>query len=79
MCGDASLTIVEDATPEAWDRYVESQRGASVYHQWRWRGIFSEAFGHETRYLAAERGGRIVGVLPLVLFRSRLFGRFIVR
>jgi len=78
MSGDPSITVVEDATPEAWDRYVDSQVAASAYHQWRWRGIFADAFGHETRYLAARRRDTIVGVLPLVLFRSRLFGRFIV-
>ena len=29
-------------------------------------------------YLAARHGGRVAGVLPLVFFRSRLFGTFAV-
>jgi len=40
--------------------------------------VFEDAFGHETRYLSARRNGQVAGVLPLVLFRSRVFGRFIV-
>ena len=34
--------------------------------------MFNKAFGHETRYLAAEADGEIVGILPLVIFKSQL-------
>jgi FemAB-related protein (PEP-CTERM system-associated) len=40
--------------------------------------VFEKAFGHETVYLAARQDGRIVGVLPLVVLNSPLFGRFAV-
>jgi FemAB-related protein (PEP-CTERM system-associated) len=40
--------------------------------------VIHRAFGHRTLYLTAEAGRRIVGVLPLVFFRSRLFGTFTV-
>jgi serine/alanine adding enzyme len=58
-----------------WDDFVASRPEASGYHVWRWRRVFESAFGHETRYLAAQEHGRIVGVLPLVIICSRLFGR----
>jgi FemAB-related protein (PEP-CTERM system-associated) len=61
-----------------WDAFVASRSDASAYHQWRWRHVFERAFGHETVYLAARDGGQIQGVLPLVLFRSAVFGRFAV-
>jgi FemAB-related protein (PEP-CTERM system-associated) len=35
-------------------------------------------FGHDCIYLSARRGDSIVGVLPLVRYRSVLFGRFLV-
>ena len=38
----------------------------------------TRAFGHDTRYLIARSAAGVEGVLPLVLFRSRLFGRFAV-
>lgn len=39
--------------------------------------MFGDVFGHEPLYLAARDAAGIVGVLPLVAFRSRLFGRFV--
>jgi FemAB-related protein (PEP-CTERM system-associated) len=67
----------EDVSESEWDKYVASNSGGTIDHAWRWRGIFRDVFGHESRYVAARREGRIVGVLPLVLFDSRLFGRFL--
>jgi serine/alanine adding enzyme len=71
---------------EEWDSYVQDHLEATGYHQWCWRGLFERVFGHETIYLAARSGvarafrpaNDIVGVLPLVSFRSLLFGRFLV-
>lgn len=78
MSGSDALRIRSDVAPDAWDEYVARMPAASAYHFWRWRAVFEQAFGHETRYLAATRGTAIAGVLPLVLFRSVVFGRFIV-
>ena len=61
-----------------WDAFVQQQPGASLYHLSGWRGVCTEAFGHDCPYLAAWRGGRIVAVLPLVRLQSRLFGHFMV-
>ncbi|MGE0449742.1 MAG: FemAB family XrtA/PEP-CTERM system-associated protein [Vicinamibacterales bacterium] len=77
-----SAIAVTAATVESeakhWDDYVVAHASATVYHTWAWRRIFENAFGHETAYLLARRSDRIVGVLPLVAFDSRLFGRFMV-
>ena len=62
----------------AWDAYVSSRPDASAYHVFAWRDVIARAFGHDTRYLVAEHDRAIVGVLPLVIFRSRLFGRYLV-
>ena len=74
----AILEITTDAAQPEWDRYVASHPAATGYHVWGWRRVFEEAFGHETVYLSAREDGEIVGVLPLVVFRSALFGRFAV-
>jgi serine/alanine adding enzyme len=71
-------SVDECRDPVLWDRYVESHADATGYHLWAWRGIFERAFGHRTRYLLASRDGDTTGVLPLVSFRSALFGRFVV-
>ena len=72
------VEITAHPAPDRWDAFVHDHDGASRYHAWAWRRVFEDTFGHETIYLAAQQGGAIVGVLPLVIFRSRLFGRFAV-
>ena len=76
---DVSIAAGTDAF--AWDGYVHRQRGATGYHEWRWRNVFERAFGHRSIYLTARRHdwvgrrrNRIVGVLPLVEIKSLLFG-----
>jgi len=78
MSGESVITVTTSVGRDAWDAYVARQPQASAYHRWQWRDVFERAFAHETQYLAARRGDRVVGVLPLVLFRSHVFGRFIV-
>jgi FemAB-related protein (PEP-CTERM system-associated) len=80
---DFSATADDPAVSEAvdeaeWSAFVDGCAAASAYHQWGWRRVFERAFGHETLYLGARAGGRLVGVLPLVFFDSWLFGRFLV-
>jgi serine/alanine adding enzyme len=72
------VEVTVDVTEREWDQFVATHPAASGYHAWGWRRVFERAFAHESIYLAARRDGAIVGVLPLVIFRSRLFGRFAV-
>jgi serine/alanine adding enzyme len=72
----AEVELCADAA--AWDAYVAAHPEASGYHLWAWRTIFDDVFHHRVHYLAARRDERLVGVLPLVLFASRIFGRFAV-
>ena len=62
----------------AWEQFVGGAHDANVGHRWAWLGIVSEVYGHRTFPLAAIRDGVLAGVLPLVLVRSRLFGRNLV-
>jgi FemAB-related protein (PEP-CTERM system-associated) len=74
----APLIVHDRASREACDTYVARHRDASAYHFTEWLAVIHRAFGHETRYLVAESAGAITGVLPLVFFSSRIFGRFTV-
>jgi FemAB-related protein (PEP-CTERM system-associated) len=73
-----SLRISEEADRNAADAYVDAHPQASAYHHRSWLDIVGQAFGHPTKYLVAEAPRGIVGVLPLVFFRSPVFGRFTV-
>jgi serine/alanine adding enzyme len=72
------IDVTTEISAIEWDQFVLNSRQASGYHLSGWRRVFEQAFGHETIYLAAREHRRIVGVLPLVVFRSRVFGRFAV-
>ena len=72
------MRVRADAPRDACEAYVGSHPEATAYHHPAWTVLIGRAFGHQTEYLAAESAGRVVGVLPLVYFSSRLFGRFAV-
>ncbi len=57
-----------------WEDFVADHPEATFFHCLGWRKVLEEAFGHPTYYLYAEQAGKIVGILPLGLIRSRLFG-----
>jgi FemAB-related protein (PEP-CTERM system-associated) len=61
-----------------WDRFVEHHPSSTVGHLSAWGRIVEQTYGHEPVYLSAEEDGEIVGVLPLVMMKSRLFGRRLV-
>ena len=64
----------DDTRRVEWDRFVESAPGAAFYHRYAWRDINRAELGHRSFYLAAVDGRRIVGILPVVQVKSRLFG-----
>lgn len=75
---DTALRVRTDVGETDWDRFVYAHPAGTVEHLWQWREIFSRVFRHRPVYLAAVRGNEIVGVLPLVLVKSILFGRSVV-
>lgn len=69
FCGDAA----------EWDRFIESIPGYTHFHRYGWRRVIEKVFGHECIYLAArDEQDALVGVLPLVRVRSKIFGHFLV-
>jgi FemAB-related protein (PEP-CTERM system-associated) len=78
-CAPEGPVVVSSAVGEAeWDRFVDEHPDSTGYHLWKWRTVFERAFGHRTEYLAARQGSEIIGILPLVILQSRLFGKFMV-
>ena len=78
--GGADAVVVRSAEPAdgvRWNRFVAQAGAGSFYHRFEWRGILRQSLALDAIYLLAERGDRIVGVLPLVLLSSRLFGRIL--
>lgn len=74
-----ALTVehASESMAAEWDAFVSAHPNATIDHLWRWRRIFEGVFKHKCEYLAARRAGTIAGILPLVLFDSRIFGRIV--
>ncbi len=66
------------ADTEAWDAFVRARPESTFFHLSAWRGVIEAAFSHRAHYLVAEQDGDIVGALPLVALRTRLFGHRLI-
>ena len=75
---DRHVRLAASSDDQSWNRYVESHPQGGAYHYAGWPRLIARAFGHEARLLTAHDETGISGVLPLVIMRSRLFGRFVV-
>jgi FemAB-related protein (PEP-CTERM system-associated) len=69
--------LCEDDAPR-WEQYVNANAEGTFFHTLIWRDAVTQTWGHATRFLIAERDGRIEGVLPLYLVRSFLAGALLV-
>jgi FemAB-related protein (PEP-CTERM system-associated) len=73
-----SVRPYRDSDAQRWDQFVLGCPDATFFHRSGWHRIFQDTLRHRAHYLLAERGGEIVGVLPLVELKSWLFGRSLV-
>jgi FemAB-related protein (PEP-CTERM system-associated) len=72
------ITIARESEAAFWDEYVHRTPAATVYHLFAWRRVIEKTFGHRAVYLSALDGDQVVGVLPLIEMRSRMFGHMLV-
>lgn len=77
MSDSVRVSVCTDAEAARWDEFLGAQAAGSFYHRFGWKTINERSLGHETFFLAATRGTEIVGVFPLVLVSSRLFGKIL--
>lgn len=74
-----AIKVLDDRTRAAWDRFVLVDcPEASFFHRSGWQRISETVYGQRGHYLYAERDGRIVGILPLIHVKSRLFGNRLI-
>ena len=74
MPSDLRVALATPADRAEWEQFVAVQGDHAGYHAWGWQDVFAAAFGHQSVYLIARDRSAIVGVLPLVEIRSRIFG-----
>jgi FemAB-related protein (PEP-CTERM system-associated) len=72
------LRQLDEASAAAWDTFVGAHPAGTFFHRPAWARVIGAAFGHRCHYTLAEQDGAVVGVLPLVHVRTRLFGNTLV-
>jgi FemAB-related protein (PEP-CTERM system-associated) len=73
-----TINKVSNNQQQAWDNYVNRHPEGTFFHLFGWKLVIEQAYSHETCYLVANQGERIVGVLPLGHINSRLFGNALI-
>lgn len=61
-----------------WDAFVESNSQGTFFHLLKWRDVIERNFGYQPNYLYVEERGEIIGILPLFLTHSFIFGKTLV-
>jgi FemAB-related protein (PEP-CTERM system-associated) len=61
-----------------WDAFVRQHPQATAFHLSAWGRAIEKTFGHRAYYFAAVRGQDMLGILPLIHVKSRLFGNSLV-
>ncbi len=75
------MTIVSEATDNdaaAWDAFVDAHPCGTFFHLYGWRDVLTGSVGFEAHYLMARRDERIVGILPMMHVKSRIFGNALI-
>jgi FemAB-related protein (PEP-CTERM system-associated) len=60
-----TVQVLDPSGYKEWDDFVLGHEHASPFHLIAWKKVIEETYGFPSMYLAARRGGRIVGILPL--------------
>lgn len=77
------VEIADDDFGTAWNEFVATRSIAHHAYSWEWRQVIANVFRHRPYYLVARSRplngtSGIAGVLPLIHFKSILFGRALI-
>lgn len=72
------VSALEAKDMAAWDAFVLATPTGTFFQRAGWKTVIERSFRQTCHFMKAERDGQIVGVLPLVLVKSRLFGTRLV-
>jgi FemAB-related protein (PEP-CTERM system-associated) len=76
MISDASFIDAGDR--DRWNEFVRTHPDGTFFHLAEWEAVLTSGLGHRSRYLWARDQDRVVGVLPLMEVRSKLFGHALI-
>jgi FemAB-related protein (PEP-CTERM system-associated) len=70
------MTIIQatETDSSAWDAYVLGHPHGNPYQLSAWSRAISSAYGHKVYSLLASDHNRVIGLLPLIHIKHRIFG-----
>ena len=66
------------SSPSGWNEYLATKGHQGFYQRAQWLRVLEHGLHHQPVCLQATEGNQLVGVLPLALVETALFGRFLV-
>ena len=73
------IRLLKKEDEKAWEAYVNNHKNATIYHTLEWKKVLEDSYDTlKSLYLIAydkEDKGKVIGVFPLFLVDSKLFGR----
>lgn len=78
LATDELEIIVSRTAPADWNEYVEQHGYLGFLLRSEWPAVFQNSMQQEPYFLTAYQNNFVVGVLPLSLLNTWLFGRFLV-
>ncbi len=69
------VRLASDNDASAWDRYVFNHPRGTFCHRYGWKRVVEEGAGQKCPFLIVEKNDIIVGVLPISIRNSLLFGK----
>jgi FemAB-related protein (PEP-CTERM system-associated) len=68
------IKVYSSESESAWDNYVGHHSDTTIFHRAGWKGLIERSMGYPGSYLMALENGQIVGIYPLFILSTRLFG-----
>lgn len=70
------IRLLEDSEAESWNAYCEKNPRTTAYHDYRWKAVIGNSFGHTLLMFGAFDNNQLVGVFPVCHMQSAIFGNF---
>ena len=70
--------VTDESTCDAWNSFVKEHPYSTPYHLWEFGEVLTSTYGYERHYLIAKSNSRVLGVFPLILIKSRVFGNKLI-
>ena len=72
------IVEIDQDVENDWNEYVLNHYQSTFYHQFGWRYVVEQSYGHTPIYLVAMENKKIVGVFPIFLMKSLFFGKKLI-